>query len=268
MSPNLTEVSLIFCNVLSCIRWSSSYSNFSFHCLIISTNEINFHKTPGKFTRCCIKFLYVPKAYNVNNCELEPISEWGPYTAHTYPWDFLFLFCFFFQFLEDKSPFGGHWYRVGRFISFSFWILVFHSYSTLLFLMGCSLYGEYNYMKWKFVKTLTKYPIESSYSSPLFEKTQSLVHLVVFIALGVLVLLKFWQFSSELTKTWSSGTTECRVWIGNCNVKVWKFTEHKLHNIWHSVKFQQNGHTRGCKVLQLPSWFLDGFPLSDGQSSN
>ena len=60
---------------------------------------------------------------------------------------------------------------------------------------------------------------------------------------GVLILLKFWQFSSELTKTWSSCATEHRVWIGNCNFKVWKSTEHKLHNIWHSVKFQQNKHT-------------------------
>ena len=62
---------------------------------------------------------------------------------------------------------------------------------------------------------------------------------------GVLVLLKFWQFSSELTKTWSSGATECGVWIGNCNVKEWKSTEHKLHNIWRSLKFQQNEHTPG-----------------------
>ena len=28
---------------------------------------------------------------------------------------------------------------------------------------------------------------------------------------GVLVFLKFGQFSSELTKTWSSGATECGV---------------------------------------------------------
>ena len=65
---------------------------------------------------------------------------------------------------------------------------------------------------------------------------------------GVLVLLKFWQFSSELTKTWSSGAAECRVWIGNfVNVKVWKSTEHKLHNIWRSVKIfaqiEENEHT-------------------------
>ena len=60
---------------------------------------------------------------------------------------------------------------------------------------------------------------------------------------GVLVLLKFWQFSSKLTKTWSSGATECRVWIANCNVKVRKSSEHKLHNIWRSVKFKQNEHT-------------------------
>ena len=51
-----------------------------------------------------------------------------------------------------------------------------------------------------------------------------------------------WNF--EWThKNLSSGATECRVWIGNCNVKVWKSTEHKLHNIWRSVKFRQNEHT-------------------------
>ena len=56
---------------------------------------------------------------------------------------------------------------------------------------------------------------------------------------------RFTENLSELTKTWSSGTTECGVWIGNCNVKVWKSTEHKLRNIWRSVKFQQNEHTPG-----------------------
>ena len=60
---------------------------------------------------------------------------------------------------------------------------------------------------------------------------------------GVRILLKFWQFSSELSKTGSSGASECGVWIGNCNVKVWKSTEHKLHKIWRSVKFEQNEHT-------------------------
>ena len=54
---------------------------------------------------------------------------------------------------------------------------------------------------------------------------------------------RFAEILSELTKTWSSGATECGVWIGNCNVKVWKSTEHKLHNIWRSLKFQQNEHT-------------------------
>ena len=58
----------------------------------------------------------------------------------------------------------------------------------------------------------------------------------------MLVFLKFGHFSCELKETWSSGATECGVWIGNCNVKVWKSTEHKLHNIWRSVKFQQNEH--------------------------
>ena len=56
---------------------------------------------------------------------------------------------------------------------------------------------------------------------------------------------RFAEILSELTKTWSSGATESRVWIGNCNVKVWKSTEHKLHNIWPSVNFQQNEHTPG-----------------------
>ena len=37
---------------------------------------------------------------------------------------------------------------------------------------------------------------------------------------GVLVFLKFAQFSSELTKTWSSGATKCKISIGKCNVKV------------------------------------------------
>ena len=63
-------------------------------------------------------------------------------------------------------------------------------------------------------------------------------------AWDVLVFLKFGQFSSELTKTWSSGATECRVWIGNCNVKVWKSTEHKLHKIWRSLKFCVNSGKR------------------------
>ena len=61
---------------------------------------------------------------------------------------------------------------------------------------------------------------------------------------GVFVLLKFWQFSTELPKTWSSGATECAVWIGNCNVKVWKSTEHKLHKIWRSLKFCTNSGKR------------------------
>ena len=60
----------------------------------------------------------------------------------------------------------------------------------------------------------------------------------------------FWQFSSELTKTWSSGVTECRVWIGNCNVKVWQSTEHKLHKISCSLKFCTNSgkwaHPSAC----------------------
>ena len=62
---------------------------------------------------------------------------------------------------------------------------------------------------------------------------------------------RFAEILSELTKTWSSGATECGVWIGNCNVKVWKSTEHKLHNIWRSVKFQQNEHTPGVPAPEV-----------------
>ena len=52
-------------------------------------------------------------------------------------------------------------------------------------------------------------------------------------------LLKFWQFSSELTKTWSSGATECRVWIGNCNVKEIQENEHTPQRSWGKVIFSQ-----------------------------
>ena len=56
---------------------------------------------------------------------------------------------------------------------------------------------------------------------------------------------RFAEILSELTKTWSLGTTESEVWIGNFNVKVWKSIEYKLQNIWRSLKFQQNEHTPG-----------------------
>ena len=55
--------------------------------------------------------------------------------------------------------------------------------------------------------------------------------------LGVQGCARFAEIASELTKTWSSNATEFWVWIGNYNVKVWKSTEDKLHNIWRSVKF-------------------------------
>ena len=64
----------------------------------------------------------------------------------------------------------------------------------------------------------------------------------------------FTENLSELTKTWSSGATECRAGIGNCNVKVWKSTEHKLHNISRSVKFQQNEHTPESDITISTLW--------------
>ena len=44
-------------------------------------------------------------------------------------------------------------------------------------------------------------------------------------------------FQVKSQKLGSSGATEFRVWIGNCNVKVWKSTEYKLHKIWRSLEF-------------------------------
>ena len=54
---------------------------------------------------------------------------------------------------------------------------------------------------------------------------------------GVLVFLKFGQFSLELQETESSGATESEVRIGNFNVKAWKTTDHKLHKMY-PVYFQ------------------------------
>ena len=56
----------------------------------------------------------------------------------------------------------------------------------------------------------------------------------------------WWHFNSIQVisqKSWSSGATECRVWIGNCNIK---FTEHKLHKTWRSTQFKQNEQTPVC----------------------
>ena len=45
------------------------------------------------------------------------------------------------------------------------------------------------------------------------------------------------SFPVNSQKLGSSGATECGVWIGNCNVKVWKSTEHNLHKTWRSLEF-------------------------------
>ena len=69
-------------------------------------------------------------------------------------------------------------------------------------------------------KTLTFFPefkFELTQNPPPPQKMKNQL-----LSWGVLVFLKFWQFWSELTKTWNSGATECGVWIGNCYVKVWK----------------------------------------------
>ena len=82
------------------------------------------------------------------------------------------------------------------------------------------------------------------------------MHLAARIGFWFQGCARFAEILSELTKTWSSGATECGVWIGNCNVKVWKSTEHKLHKIWRSLKFQQNEHTPGVDwVLICDLWW-------------
>ena len=52
-------------------------------------------------------------------------------------------------------------------------------------------------------------------------------------------------------KTWSSGATEFGVWIDNCNVKVWKSTEDKLHKIWNSKYFSQISAKRAHPWVHL-----------------
>ena len=72
---------------------------------------------------------------------------------------------------------------------------------------------------------------------------------------------RFAEIWSELTKTWSSGATGFWVWIGNCNVKVWKSTEDKLHKIWNSNFFCQNSgkpaHPRVHECMKcMPFWLI------------
>ena len=67
----------------------------------------------------------------------------------------------------------------------------------------------------------------------------------------------FDSFQVNSQKLGSSGATECRVWIGNCDLKVWKSTEHKLHKIWRSLKFCTNLGKRAHPRIPLPwPWSL------------
>ena len=77
---------------------------------------------------------------------------------------------------------------------------------------------------------------------------------------GVLVFLIFWHFSSELTQTWTLGTTESGVWIGNHHVKARKTTEHILHKIWHSLKICKNFSKTSTPLEIISMWF--GLTLS------
>ena len=61
---------------------------------------------------------------------------------------------------------------------------------------------------------------------------------------GVLVFLKFSHCLPERVETGSLGATKSKVWIGSFKVKARKTTEHKLHKIWHSLKFCKNSAKR------------------------
>ena len=94
-------------------------------------------------------------------------------------------------------------------------------------------------------------------------------HIVRFNVLKVSVVSGVCSFSSELTKSGSSGATECRVWIGSFNVKVWKSTEHKLYKMWRSLQFYTNSgkraHPRNSKLDWVfgKQFFLTGVKFTD-----
>ena len=77
-----------------------------------------------------------------------------------------------------------------------------------------------------------------SYSQLFFENRLSQKLFRIHAKLKFAEILTCFHVNSE--KLGSSGATECRVWTGNYNVKVWKSTDHKFHNIWRSLKFFTN----------------------------
>ena len=95
-----------------------------------------------------------------------------------------------------------------------------------------------------------------SYKAWKFKKRKGPMKLTVDPCLGC---ARFAKIASELTKTWSSGDTEFGVWIGNCNGKVWKSTEDKLHKIWNSKYFSQITAKRAHPCDRL-------FPPTDSDS--
>ena len=60
-------------------------------------------------------------------------------------------------------------------------------------------------------------------------------------------------FHVNSKKLESSGATECEVGIGNLNVQAWKTTEHKLQEIWRSLKFCKNSGKRAHPWFFSPS---------------
>ena len=120
------------------------------------------------------------------------------------------------------------------FKSFSYFFLncVQTHWSSNIF-HGCDCFGVECYSRWSlwplhFNRFTLQLPIETYNSLVLqlqvsvFTRRKDIRSTVnaykptgrgnkLIIIRGVLVFLKFGQFSSELTKTWSSGATECRV---------------------------------------------------------
>ena len=68
---------------------------------------------------------------------------------------------------------------------------------------------------------------------------------VLSVPWGELVLVKFEVNSQKLG---GQAPQNFLVWIGNCNVKVWKSTEEKLHNTWRTVKIERNEHTPALSI--------------------
>ena len=103
-------------------------------------------------------------------------------------------------------------------------------------LRNCSLYVSYRFA----FSLCSKFKINSlKVSLFLKKKGVGLIKFVLFVSFASLPLdyqwlvlgcARFAKILSELTKTWSSGATECRVWMGNCvALKFCKISGKRTH---------------------------------------